>query len=63
MFFDEARFGRISDISYCWCFEGYPSNEYSRLNLNKRTAYLQAFPDIYRLLKLKVTTLDYISLY
>lgn len=23
MFFDEARFGRISDISYCWCFEGY----------------------------------------
>jgi len=23
MFFDEARFGRISDISYCWCFAGY----------------------------------------
>jgi len=23
MFFDEARFGRISDIAYCWCFGGY----------------------------------------
>jgi len=23
MFFDEARFGRISDIAYCWCFKGF----------------------------------------
>ena len=23
MFFDEARFGRISDIAYCWCYKGF----------------------------------------
>ena len=23
MFYDEARFGRISDIAYCWCFKGF----------------------------------------
>jgi transposase len=23
LFFDEARFGRISEISHCWCFDGH----------------------------------------
>ena len=23
MFYDEARFGRISDIAYCWCVKGF----------------------------------------
>ena len=23
MFYDEARFGRISDVAYCWCAKGF----------------------------------------
>jgi len=23
LFYDEARFGRISEIAHCWCFDGH----------------------------------------